>query len=155
MAKESRELGKPAREKRLVNYTKTIELFLEEENVHEDDDDEIVLDGDLTVRPSLCWVTTGSHVTFRSAHPFILRFHDPDSPSAQLPPNAPVSPFKSAIIDTTGINNGQGPYEHKEVVIVENPVPVYYKYEVELIHRYTRQKFCDDHSATIVVGDWP
>jgi|SRR5215831_20212816 len=154
MAKESRDLGKPARQQRPVNYTKTIALFVEEENVHVDNN-KIVLDGDLTVRPSLCRVTTGSQITFRSAHPFIVRFYDPNSPTAQLPPSSPFSPFKPAVIDTTGINKGQGPYEHKEVVIAKNPVPVYYKYEVKLIHRYTGQNFCDDHSATIVVGDWP
>lgn|SRR5215471_1098696 len=154
MANERREVDKPARERRQVNRTKTIELFVEEENVHEYDDD-IVLDGDMTVRPSLCRVTTGSHITFRSAHPFIVRFYNPKSPTDPPHPNSQFSPFDTAVIDTTGINNGQGPYEHKEEVTAKNEVPVYYKYEVKLIHRYTRQHFCDDHSATIVVGDWP
>ena len=158
MAKESRDLGKPARERKPVNYTKTIELFVEEENVHEDNN-KIVLDGDLTVRPSLCRVTTGSHITFRSAHPFIVRFYDPNSPTAQLPLNSPFSPFKPAIINTTGINQGQGPYEHKEVVIARNEKPVYYKYAITVFHKYlfplNGVEFIDDHSATIIVGDWP
>src|SRR5215831_8228470 len=122
------ETNSDVRKRRLVNPPKTIELIIEEENVHEYNN-QIVPDGDVTVRPSACRTTHECDITFRSAHPFIITF-----------PNR-HTPFRDSIIDTTQTNNGKGPFERTECVVVTPKQKVYYSYKVELIHRYTKQKF--------------